>query len=211
MLYLLHPLLRRILSHLVALLSAYAKFITTLSIPIRAPEAAFFMGRSAPASAVAGQRVLDAMVKEGVDLTVWAEVLSTLSKGKHISCCSQLTPQPLGQRMQIRAPPFLSWTLGRFRRFSNRCFNTSLPRPRSSSPRRRRRSGMARHARSSATVPPPSVIVVGHVPSWLSTTSCVVESPRHGLRGAAHGLQAACVVARGSGRISRRRQFYGGS
>lgn len=83
MLYLLHPLLRRILSHLIALLSAFAKFITTLSIPIRPPESAFFMGRMAPASAVAGQRVLDAMAREGVDLTVWADVLSTLSKGTY--------------------------------------------------------------------------------------------------------------------------------
>jgi len=82
-LYLLHPLLRRIIARLINLLAAFAKFITTLNTPIRPPETAFLLARSAPASAVAAQRVLDALAREGVDLAVWRDVLATLSKGAY--------------------------------------------------------------------------------------------------------------------------------
>jgi hypothetical protein len=81
-LYLIHPLLRRILVRLVALLAAFAKFVANLDRPIRPPDSAFLITRSAPASAVAAARVQDALVREGVDLPLWGDVLAALNKGE---------------------------------------------------------------------------------------------------------------------------------
>jgi hypothetical protein len=77
-LYLVHPLLRRILSRVVALLAAFAKFASTLDVPVRPPDGALLLPRSASAAAVVTQRVGDAVAREGVDLKMWADVLSTL-------------------------------------------------------------------------------------------------------------------------------------
>ncbi|WOO77185.1 uncharacterized protein LOC62_01G000772 [Vanrija pseudolonga] len=93
LLYLIHPLLRRILARLVALLAAFAKFVSTLDRPIRGPESS--AARSNNATAVASERIADALVRESVDLAVWGDVLAALGKGPRPSdadtCASLLT------------------------------------------------------------------------------------------------------------------------
>ncbi|BEJ12612.1 hypothetical protein CspHIS471_0210720 [Cutaneotrichosporon sp. HIS471] len=81
LLYIAHPLLRRIIAHFIALLDAFAKFATALDRPIRAPESSLEMGRSAQATSVAASRVLDAGAREGVDLKAWGDFLATVGKG----------------------------------------------------------------------------------------------------------------------------------
>lgn len=93
LLYLIHPLLRRILARLVALLAAFAKYVSTLDRPIRGPESS--AARSNNATAVASERIADALVRESVDLAVWGDVLAALGKGPRPSdadtCASLLT------------------------------------------------------------------------------------------------------------------------
>lgn len=79
-LYLVHPLLRRIVARLVALCAAFAKFVAQLDRPIRPPESAMMLTRCPQATAVAQTRVSDATATEGVDLNAWGEVLGSLSK-----------------------------------------------------------------------------------------------------------------------------------
>jgi hypothetical protein len=81
LLYIAHPLLRRILAHFIALLDAFAKFATALDRPIRAPDSSLLMGRSAQATSVAASRILDATAREGVDLKAWGDFLATVGKG----------------------------------------------------------------------------------------------------------------------------------
>lgn len=79
--YIAHPLLRRILSHFIALLDAFAKFTTSLDRPIRAPDSALLLGRSAQATSVAATRVRDASEREGIDLKAWGDYLAQVAKG----------------------------------------------------------------------------------------------------------------------------------
>lgn len=90
-LYLVHPLLRRIVARLVALCAAFAKFVAQLDRPIRPPESAMMLTRCPQATAVAQTRVADATATEGVDLNQWGEVLASLGKGKRSSTI-ELTP-----------------------------------------------------------------------------------------------------------------------
>ncbi|GMK59281.1 hypothetical protein CspeluHIS016_0702960 [Cutaneotrichosporon spelunceum] len=80
LLYIAHPLLRRILVHFIALLDAFAKFTVALDRPIRAPDSSL-QGRSAPATAVAASRVQDAGARQGVGLRAWADYLAAVGKG----------------------------------------------------------------------------------------------------------------------------------
>lgn len=81
LLYIAHPLLRRILSHFIALLDAFAKFTISLDRAIRAPDSALFLGRSAPATSVAASRVQNAAEREGIDLKSWGDFLASVAKG----------------------------------------------------------------------------------------------------------------------------------
>lgn len=103
--YLVHPLLRRIISRFIALLSAFAKFVTALDRPIRPPESAFLVVRSAGATSVAQSRVQDALAREGVDLNLWGETLGAIAKNRPsdadtVASLLRLDIGPLGPLVQ---------------------------------------------------------------------------------------------------------------
>lgn len=101
--FLVHPLLRLMISRFIALLSAFSKYVLALDVPIRST---YLVSRSSQSTWVAQTRIQDALAREGVDLTLWNDTLTGMPKSRpsdadNVASLLRLDIGPLGPLVQL--------------------------------------------------------------------------------------------------------------